>query len=320
VRTGDLWAGFFNPTFWPTLLFRTVACMVIAGFAAAVIVNTIPELSREDRSRLIHRTARFMLPVIAMPFLGAGFLAAMPDDSRAWVTGGSVPMTMFLSVSAGASVLLGGYVVIGLWREKLYINGATATLLLALAFGATGGGEFVREGARKPYTIREVLLSNAIEPSQIAHLRKVGCTTGDPYPLRDAASIPSEQLRLGAKTYRALCGICHTIDGMNALVHLMGDWKIEQQRMNVAELQWTKGFMPPFAGTPQELEALVQYVRWQTAGRPATWPESNDPATFETIRRWLDDAGTEPAPPDGPGGMPQHSARGRAEGAEGGER
>jgi cytochrome d ubiquinol oxidase subunit I len=295
VATGDIWAGFFNATFWPSLLYRTIACTVIAGLVAAVIVNTMPELSREERTRLINRSARFMLPMLAMPVLGLWFLAAMPADSREWVLGGSVAMMMFMQIAVGASVLIGGYAIVGLWRQKLYINGATATLLLALAFGATAGGEFVREGVRKPFSIREVLYSNSITPAQVARLREVGCTTGDPFPLRDADELPNGQLVLGALTYRAQCAVCHTVRGANGLTHLMRAWSPEQQRMMVAQLQWTKGFMPPFAGTPEELEALIQYVRWESAERPAAWKESRDPSVLAQIRGWLDRAGTAPA-------------------------
>ena len=209
--------------------------------------------------------------------------------------GASVAMTLFLNLTIGASALIGGYVVLGLWKQRLFINGATATLLLALAFGATAGGEFVREGARKPYTIREVLYSNSIRPADVARLRVEGCTSGDPYPLRDAASYPNEQLVRGALVFRSQCAICHTMSGVNALEHLMGSWTIDQQRLNVAKLQWTKGFMPPFAGTPEELEALVQLVRWESAGRPGVWEPSVDREALEQIRRWLDEAGTGPA-------------------------
>lgn len=296
VRTGDIWAGFFNATFWPSLIYRTVAAMVIAGLVAAVVVNTMPDVSRDDRTRLINHAARFMLPIATMPLLGVWFLAAMPDDSREWVLGGSVAMTMFLNLAAGASALVGGYVVIGMWRQKLYINGATATLLVALTLGATAGGEFVREGVRKPYTVRDVLFSNAIAPDQVATLREVGCTTHDPFPLRDAASMPTQQLRLGALVFRNQCSVCHTVGGMNGLTHLMGSWEVDQQRMNVAKLQHTKGFMPPFAGTPKELEALVQWVRWNSAGRPPAWPETSDERVLAEIKAWLDEAGTRPAP------------------------
>jgi mono/diheme cytochrome c family protein len=308
VKSGNIWAGFFNATFWPSLVYRTIAAMVIAGLAAAVVVNTMPDVPRDERGRLINRTARFMMPIVVMPVLGVWFLAVMPADSREWVLGGSPAMTMFMNLAVGASVLIGGYVVIGLWRQKLYINGATATLLLALAFGATAGGEFVREGVRKPYSIRELLFSNSITPAEVARLRVVGCTTNDPFPLRDAAAYANHQLQIGALTYRNQCSVCHTVDGVNGLTHLMGSWAIDQQRMNVAKLQQTKGFMPPFSGTPQELEALVQYVRWESAGRPRPWEESRDGQVLAQIKAWLDEAGTRPAPERRPkseaGGIP----------------
>jgi cytochrome d ubiquinol oxidase subunit I len=296
VETGNIWAGFFNATFWPSLFYRTAAAMVIAGLVAAVVVNTMSDVTREQRTALINATARFMLGVVAMPVLGIWFLLAMPADSREWVLGGSIAMTLFLNAAVGASVLIGGYAVVGLWRQKLYINGATATLLLALAFGATAGGEFVREGVRKPYTIRDVLFSNAVTPEQVAHLREVGCTTDDPFPLRDADRYANDQLRTGALVFRSQCAVCHTVSGVNGLTHLMGAWSVDQQRMNVAKLQLTKGFMPPFAGTPAELEALVQFVRWEAADHPTAWAESGDAATFAEIKEWLDEAGTEPAP------------------------
>jgi mono/diheme cytochrome c family protein len=296
VETGNIWSGFFNATFWPSLFYRTAAAMVIAGLVAAVVVNTMSDVTREQRTALINATARFMLGVVAMPVLGIWFLLAMPADSREWVLGGSVAMTLFLNAAVGASVLIGGYAVVGLWKQKLYINGATATLLLALAFGATAGGEFVREGVRKPYTIRDVLFSNAVTPEQVAHLREVGCTTDDPFPLRDADRYANDQLRTGALVFRSQCAVCHTVSGVNGLTHLMGAWSVDQQRMNVAKLQLTKGFMPPFAGTPAELEALVQFVRWEAADHPTSWAESGDAATFAEIKEWLDEAGTEPAP------------------------
>ena len=162
---GGLWAGFFNPSFWPSLLFRTVVALTLGALAACVIIN-IMDLSRERRAALIRRASRFAAPMIAMPLLALWFMAVIPADSRAWLLGGSMPMMMFVAVAGGASTLIGGYAVIGLIVKRIYINGATATLLLALAFGATGAGEFVREGARKPYTVRGTLYSTSIAPER----------------------------------------------------------------------------------------------------------------------------------------------------------
>ena len=69
-------------------------------------------------------------------------------------------------------------------------------------------------------------------------------------------------------------------------------------RLNIAKLQRTKGFMPPFAGNAEDVEALVQFLRWEVAGTPPAWPPSTDPVTLAEITHWLDEVGTAPmAPP-----------------------
>lgn len=313
---GSIWAGFFNPTFWPSLLFRTAASAVIAALVGMIIINATP-FEQAQRRLLINKAAHLLLPLLAMPLLGAWFLWAMPPDSRAWAMGGSVAMMMFMSISVGASVLLGGYALIGLVLQRLYVNGATATLLAALAFAATAGGEFVREGTRKPYSVRGNLYSNAITPPMVRELRVRGSTTDDPYPLRNAAAYPTAQLQLGAKVYRAQCAVCHTVSGSNGLTHLTGSWLLDQVRFNIANLQHTKPFMPPFAGTPEELEALVQMVAWENAGRPREWAQtSGDAALVAHLRTLIDQAG------DAPGDFERFRDRQRERRAEqrGGER
>lgn len=291
-----LWAGFFNPSFWPSLFFRTAVAATLGALVACVVINTM-DLSREAKAALIRRASRFAAPIALMPVFAAWFFYVIPADSRQWLMGGSLPMTMFVGVAAGSSTLIGAYVIVGLIVKRLYINGATATLLLVLAFGATAAGEFVREGARKPYTVRGVLYSTSLTPAEVARLRVSGAVTDDPYPLRDEGRYPTLQLRHGAKVYRALCDACHTLHGANAVVELTRTWGDDQLRLNVAKLQRTKGFMPPFAGNAADVEALVQLLRWETAGTPATWPASEAPGTLAQIAAWLDEVGTAPLAP-----------------------
>ena len=272
--THRVWAGFFNPGFLPSLLFRTVTAMTVAALVACVVINAIPGLDRDARRALINRAAHFLAPMALMPVLSLWYFGTMPEDSRKMVLGGSIVMTMFMALATGASLLIGAYAAFGLLMKRLYINGATAALLVALAFAATGGGEFVREGVRKPFTVREALYSNSVKPEEVARLREVGCVTNDPYPLRDDAAYPTPQLKLGARVFRFHCSVCHTMEGDNALVHLAGDWTPQQKRMNIAKLQRTKTFMPPFAGTPGELEALARLIEWVKAGRPPMWEET----------------------------------------------
>jgi mono/diheme cytochrome c family protein len=291
---GGVWAGFFNPSFWPSLIFRTAVAMALAALAACLVINTL-DLDRERRAALIRRASRFAAPMAAMPLLALWYLAVIPEDSRSWLLGGSIAMTMFVGMAAGASLLIGAYAVIGLLVKRLYVNAATAMLLLALAFGATAAGEFVREGARKPYTVRGILYSNSIAPSEVAALRASGATANDPYPLRDAHRYPTQQLARGAKVMRALCDACHTMKGANGIVHLTQTWTDEQLRQNIAKLQRTKGFMPPFAGNAEDVEALVQLVRWERGGSRAKAGaalEASDTSPLPQIEKWLQEAGT----------------------------
>jgi mono/diheme cytochrome c family protein len=225
-----------------------------------------------------------------MPLVGLWFLAVIPDDSRGWLLGGSVAMTMFLAIAVGASTLLGLYAVLGILLGRLWIQRATTALLLALAFAATAAGEFVREGVRKPFTIRNVLYSNAVRPDEVAARRAQGTVGADPYPLRGPLP-PTAQLVTGAKVFRMQCAVCHTTAGANGVLHLTATWTDEQLRLNLAQLQRTKAFMPPFAGSPAELEALVQWLLWQRAERPPAWAGSDDEALVARIGAWLDEAG-----------------------------
>lgn len=235
LTTHSVVDGFFNPGFWPSLLFRTIVCMTLSALIGCVVVNVIPDLRREQRQELINKSAHLMIPMLAMPLLGAWYLLSMPEDSRGWVLGGSPAMMLFFSISVFASLAIGGYALIGLWMQKLYINGATATLLLFMAFGATAGGEFVREGSRKPYTIRHVLFSNGIRPEEVADLRRRGCITDDPYPVTHESRLPNDIVTDGAKVFRRQCEVCHTMEGSNAVVHLTGSWDDDQMRMNIRQ-------------------------------------------------------------------------------------
>jgi hypothetical protein len=276
--------------------------MTLAALIACFVVNTMRGLRRADRRSLINRAAHFLTPMILMPILGIWFLAVMPEDSRRWALGGSPAMTLFLALAIAASAAIGIYALYGLVWKRMYINGVTAMMLILLAFAATAGGEFVREGSRKPFSIRSVLYSNAIRPNEISKLRSIGVLTHDPFPLKNDRRLPNEQLETGARVYLRLCSVCHTMDGANSLIELTSTWNDFQLRLNIARLQHTKPFMPPFAGSPSELEALTQYLKWSNRGRPNDWEISSDPAVLTQIKKWLDEAGTEP------GGVRSHAA------------
>jgi mono/diheme cytochrome c family protein len=294
VVTHDVWSGFFNPSFWPSLLYRTVAAMALAALAACVVIHVAGPPGRDARRELIGHASRFLGPMVLMPLLGLWFLASVPADSRSWALGGNAITTLFVGVGIGASLLIGAYGLGAFRYLGVSINGFTAALLCALAFAATAGGEFLRDGMLRPYSIRQVLYANAQRQDELERLRTTGSVTDDPYPLRDRLKYPHDQLRTGAKVFRIQCRACHTYEGANGLIDLTATWTLDQKRQKIAQSQRTKAFMPPFAGNATELEALVQLLSWRHEGMPRDWPISNDPATLAKIKAWLDEVGTRP--------------------------
>jgi hypothetical protein len=288
--TRDVWDGFFNASFWPSLLYRTIVSLTIASLVGCVVINTFQDVGAAERGELLTRSSRPLVFMTLMPALGLWYLQAIPPDSRSWVLGGSAAMTLFFAAAISASLFIGVFAIIGVVRRKVYIGGPTAGLLCAAAFAATGAGEFVREGVRKPYSIRNTLYSNSITEAEVAQLRVLGSVTHDPYPLRNDTDYPNDQVKTGAKVYRLQCAVCHTVDGANGLLHLAGTWTLDQKRMNIAKLQHTKPFMPPFAGNAPEVEALTQFISWLDAGRPRSWINSDDPRILLVIQQWLDEA------------------------------
>jgi cytochrome d ubiquinol oxidase subunit I len=185
--THDAWSGFFNPSFWPALVYRTVAAMAIGATAACVVIAIAGPSEREARRELIGHVSVFLAPLVSMPLLAIWFLASMPSDSRSPVLGGSVTSTLLMGIGVVASLLIGAYALGVLWYVKLDINGFTAAILFALAFTATAGGEFVREGVGKPYSIRQVLECNLLRRDELERPRPTGSVIADPYPPRDGA-------------------------------------------------------------------------------------------------------------------------------------
>jgi hypothetical protein len=123
LETRSVVDGFFNPSFWPSLLFRTVVSTTLAALAACVVVNWM-DIDRSAKTQLINRVSHLLIPMVAMPLLGGWFLAVIPADSRSWVMGGSAAMMLFFSVSIAASLAIGAYAMVGMVWQKMYSDAA----------------------------------------------------------------------------------------------------------------------------------------------------------------------------------------------------
>ncbi len=259
------WVAFFNPTFWPSLLLRTISSLALAGIFVAVTANIHRRYSRDEKQRIINVGSYYLVPLGAMAPLAIWYFEALPPLVRELALGGAIAMTLFMSFGVVSSLFIAAYSYFGLIRRKRYINTETSLLLLAVAFVATGSMEFVREGIRKPFLIHGYLYSNGIPATRewqerldhegvLAHARFA-------YPASlseaDLADRPLEEL--GRYVFEAECRACHEPGGTNDLAPMVARAAREWIEATTADLHGVKYFMPPFMGTQREREALVAY-------------------------------------------------------------
>lgn len=255
------WQAILNPTYWPSLVLRTISALAIAGIAACVLVHFLKSYSRDDRIHLIRFASWFMLPLVLMPAVAVWYFFQVPRYPRDLPFGGSVAMSMFFVFGGICSALIFLY-ALGVIRRHDHVSLGSAFVLLAMAFVATGSMEYVREGIRKPYVIRGLLWSNGIadQPAEVARLNAEGILPNSPWIAPPDRLASADRRIRGEWVFKAECIQCHTVDGVNGIRPLIYGWNREMLDLNIRNLHLLKGFMPPFIGTADERDALAEYL------------------------------------------------------------
>ena len=173
LSTGAFWSGFFNPTFWPSLLLRSCIAVMLAGLWSLLVAAR----AREVTFRV--RTVRY-----AASWAICGLAAALPCLYWYWkripaaitdaaLQGLPTPMKA-LDISywfAGGMVLL--LVLFG-WIVPRRLHISVAAIMAVLGLGWFGSFEWFRESIRKPYVIVGYMYGNGIEVAKAETYKRDG--------------------------------------------------------------------------------------------------------------------------------------------------
>ncbi len=284
LATGGFWDGFFNPTYFPSLVFRTCMAAVIAGLFGFVTALFIRDES--FRARLMNYCARWLLyPLIGVVPSAVWYYYTLSEEIRVRNFALNPQTAPFVWIFAIATVALFIAGVILIRRSSLGVQRILTVMVVAIGLGWIGGFEYVREIARKPYIIGEYMYSTSITKDQVAVLNREGMLKHARWS--EVREITAENRALaGRELFRLQCQSCHTINGirndivpriqgftyLGLLAQLTGQGKIQT-------------YMPPFMGTQEEKEALAFYMATELLGIPATAepPSSQVAPTTETI-------------------------------------
>lgn len=259
LTTHRFWDGFFNPTYFPGLLFRTAIAAVLAGVFAMVTASGVTDgLERVRLTRFAAWWAVLPLPLTVL----AGWLhiQALSPEQQALALGGSPEVAAAMRVFwwVVPIVLAGGIVLAaGLPRRAAKV---TAVAVLAASFLFIGSFEMMRESARRPYVITGFLYSNGIPVSQAATVNQRGILASARWA-RITALTPENRLQAGGEIFTLECLSCHSLGGpMLDILPLSRKFSTFGMEAFLSGLGAVGRYMPPFLGAPAERQALALYL------------------------------------------------------------
>ncbi len=256
IQTHDFWQGFFNPTYFPSLLTRTFFSLGLAGLFALVTGSRI-------RSPLFRRWlvsyAGFwtIIPLIASVLLSFWWWSAVPTPITDLVAG-EMPVSMLVyRIIPTLTIILAALVLIGPLLLPRIVTLPFALLILIGGLVVMGAGEWLREAVRKPYIIFDYMYVNGIRTAEATEI------VGQGY-LETARWVPATEglspEATGEAIFRVACLNCHARDGYNGLRNPVLGWDPEFARGVVKRLEHLRGPMPPWLGTDAEAGAVAAWL------------------------------------------------------------
>ncbi len=281
-------AAFFNPGFWPALVFRFGLCLVLAGLFGLLTATAV----KHEPTRL--SLVRFCAKWICLPFLlmaagGIWYAAAMPGEVQVSMLRRTDDIRPFVRsfLDSAPLLFLAGMLLFIRLPQKAYRPVVFAFLALGLV--VAGSFEWIRETARRPWLVHGHMYSSGITAEQNNWMREHGALAASGWgQLRaglltaetaaaaagaaagktpDAASLGKEQRAAFARfLFARQCSSCHGLGSpmldIKPRVAGRGEKGIEAL---LAAQGVISPYMPPFAGTAEERRILAEWLAAVTA-------------------------------------------------------
>lgn len=258
VESRSLVDAFFNATFYPSTLLRTMVAVALAGAFALIAASRIPE--DDLREKMVRYSGQWLaVAFLLMPVGLVWYLTQVPSLARDIAFGAAAVPQIFLILSLVLSALIFGFAVLGPYLNPRLFYYPFAIVIFVLAFIVTGSSEMFREAARKPFVIYDYMYSNQVHVDEVAALNQEGILTSAKWSSVSGVE-PGNELEAGRQVFKLDCSACHTVHGYNPVAPLVADWSegyIDYQLQRLDEL---KPFMPPFVGTEEERQALAAWL------------------------------------------------------------
>ncbi len=259
INNQNFWSGFFNPTFWPALFFRTFLALMIAGLFGFLTSVNIKE--QELRNTMVRYCGRWlMIPLVLLLASAVWYKAALPPAQQEMIFTTSPEMKPFISGFLYISPLLfAGGLLIAAFRPQS-IRRPVAWVLFFLGFLYMGSFEFIREGGRRPYIIHDYMYSTSILKKDLAAVQKTGVLQSARW-VKNRVITPENRMAAGAELSTILCLPCHSTGGpLNDILPIVKRFSPKGMESFILGMGTANPYMPPFAGNTEEATVLAEYL------------------------------------------------------------
>lgn len=266
LENGGFWSGLFNPTFWPSLFFRTFLALMIAGLFGFMTATALKEPGL--RQKMVRFCALWLLAPFVL-FLASAwwYRAALPAQLEEMVFGRIPGLQLYARTFVICSPLLifGGLLMAV--RTPAAVRRSLAAVMLIIGLIYIGAFEFIREGGRKPYIIQNYMYSNSLLQEELPAVGQNGILKSARWAR--LSKIGDDPGRAGEEIFNLTCLSCHSVGGP------LRDMKKRAAQMSNQGLEFVISamgrqlpYMPPFVGTDEEKKALIFYLHRSLLNKP----------------------------------------------------
>lgn len=266
LENKSFWAGFFNPTYFPSLFFRTFVMTMVAGLFG--LVTAVFMKDSEFRTYLIKYCTKWLL--FSLPLMiafGAWYYYSIPEGTRMtnFVLNQQMGNVVWLTIISTILVFL--FSIYYLLKSSVSMQRSMVFVLLIIGLAWFAGFEYSREYARKPYIIHGYMYSTAIHSADEGLINKEGILKLAKWtPVKEITE--ENKIKAGREIFNLQCLSCHTIRGIkNDIVEKTKNLTY----MGIISQIYGQGkvldYMPRFMGTRAEMEALAAFIAKELHGK-----------------------------------------------------
>ncbi|MDR2345095.1 MAG: cytochrome c [Planctomycetaceae bacterium] len=254
---GNFWYAFFNLQFLPQTISRTGGAVLLA--ALYVFVHAVWTLNENNLllEKVVSRMSRpIIFGVITMAIgIVLSFILLPENVHRAMER--AVLINVLTAIFLGICLIMSALMFFGPILHPKSISHGFAVSLLIFGLTALATAEFIREAARKPWIVDQIVLGNQIYKNDVEKFKITGFLRNSQWQ-----KIPSDKIERGGMIFMYHCNNCHAVEyGLSAMKPLLSgedDKKIIKDKLR--SLNKPVISMPPWSGTEEELDDLTEFI------------------------------------------------------------